>query len=332
MDSKLILATDRGVEIATRTNGDWALEHRSLNGHGATSVVAREGTIIAGTREGLFRSADLGESWQPVNDGVTKPHIRWLAYHPQVSDLEFAGTEPAGIFRSTDGGDSWKEASEVNALRDELGWWLPYSPEAGCVRGFAFLEDRGYAAVEVGGVLRSDDQGVSWRLAEGSDGKPRFQSPRSGQIHADVHSIGVHPTSKDLVFAATNAGLYRSRDGGGTWGRINRDGYTRAFWVDDRDPDHILTAPARSVGRHGTILKSVDGGNSWSDFSAGAGTPWPDTMVERFLALGNGSLIAILDDGRTLISESQAPSWRQIFSDAGRVNAASELEQRLSAQ
>ena len=128
--------------------------------------------------------------------------------------MALVGTEPAAI-HCWMGNGPWRECPEVAQLRDALGWWLPYSPEAGCVRGFAFHGDRVYAAVEVGGLLRSDDGGRTWGLVEGSSGDPRAMA--EGGIHPDVHSVAVHPSSPDLVLAPTGGGFYQSEDGGGRW-------------------------------------------------------------------------------------------------------------------
>ena len=152
----------------------------------------------------------MGQTWRAASAGLAHPHVRWLAFHPDISDREFAGTEPAGIFVSHDGAQTWRECPEVAQLRDRHQWMLPYSPEAGCVRGFAFHGDRAYAAVEVGGVLRSDDAGETWRLAEGSDGSPDLDGPPEPFVYPDVHSIDVHPSSPDRVFAPTGGGFYRS--------------------------------------------------------------------------------------------------------------------------
>ena len=174
----IYLATEDGLIIGDRNPDDnWRIIRRGLDGQRVTSVIAREGVLLAGTTDGIFRSDDDGRSWREASTSLSQRHVRWLAYHPDISDLEFAGTEPASIFTSRDGGNSWQECAEVAKLRAQHRWFLPYSPEAGCLRGFAFHGSRAYAAVEVGGVLRSDDGGASWQLAEGSDGNPDLDGP-----------------------------------------------------------------------------------------------------------------------------------------------------------
>lgn len=326
MKNSLFIATNTGLVNAEYDGENWVETHRSLTDQHLTSLIAREGVILAGTQAGVFRSDDLGKTWRSASKGLSLPHIRWLAFHPQISDLEFAGTEPAGIYVSQDGGESWRACPEVAELRDRFGWWLPYSPEAGCVRGLAFHGQRGYAAVEVGGLLRSDDGGLTWALVSGSDGQPRFQKPSEGEIHADVHSVEVHPTSPDLVMAATNAGLYRSNDGGNHWDQINNFGYTRAVWLDPLDPAHMVIGPARGVDRQGTILESQDHGRHWSSITLGLEVPWPRTMVERFKQVEfTSTLMAVLSNGEVYEATIGKWEWQRILSQAKRVNAVTPM-------
>jgi photosystem II stability/assembly factor-like uncharacterized protein len=322
--SKLLLATAHGIVICEREGENWSEGSPGLIEHNVTSVIAREGVILAGTTDGIFRSDDSGKTWQEASKGLTTPHVRWLAYHPDISDLEFAGTEPTGIFVSHDGGGSWRACPEVTQLRDLHKWSLPYSPEAGCVRGFAFRGTRAYAAVEVGGVLRSDDSGESWRLAEGSDGNPDLEGPPEPFIYPDVHSIFVHPFLPNLVFAPTGGGFYRSTDGGKTWKCIY-ECYCRAVWVDVLDSQHMILSPADGVDRNGRIEESRDGGETWSLVSKGLHVPWRNSMVERFAQVGR-ELLAVKSDGQLLSAMLATLEWRHILPDVSDIAAVCELE------
>lgn len=314
----IYLGTDSGIAVCEK-EPDWHIVHRGLEGQRVTSIASREGIILGGTTKGILRSEDGGKSWIEANTGLNQRHVRWLAYHPDATGLVFAGTEPAAIFISRDDGNSWKECPEVSSLRDEHGWFLPYSPESGCVRGFAFHGERGYAAVEVGGVLRSDDNGTSWRLAEGSDGNPNLGGPPEPFVYPDIHSLQVHPSSPDLVDAPTGGGFYRSLDGGATWEHLY-DCYCRAVWTDPAEPDHLILGPADGVARNGRIEETYDGGHTWRMASKGLEVPWSRHMVERFAQI-DSELLAVLSNGELICTALSTLNWRRILPDSGRVNA-----------
>jgi photosystem II stability/assembly factor-like uncharacterized protein len=280
--------------------------------------------ILAGTKDGLQRSTDSGQNWNESNRNLTIRHVRWTAPLAKPSATLLVGTEPAGIFVSRDSGGSWIPRPEVGVLRDRLGWFLPYSPEAGCVRGFAAAQsgpdrDRIYAAVEVGGVLVSDDEGATWRLADGSDGRPDMDRDLGTLIHPDVHSISVHQTSSDNVAAATGGGLFRSTDGGSTWKNIYSC-YIRAMWIDPGDLQHIVAGPADGVSRNGRIEESFDGGRTWHPASEGLNLPWPRTMVERFFRSGD-HLFAVLSDGKLWAKPIKEAKWRHALPEITGVKA-----------
>ena len=320
--NQLLVATQNGLVTCERVGDEWREVSRSLVDKNVTSVIGREGVILAGTKDGVFRSDDAGQTWQEASSGISSKHIRWLASHPDVSDLEFAGTEPAGIFVSHDGGASWRACQEVAELRERFKWSLPYSPNAGCVRGFTFLGTRGYAAVEVGGVLRSDDSGETWRLVEGSSGNPDLEDAPEPMIHSDVHSISVHVWARDTVLTPTGGGLYRSTDGGRTWARIY-ECYCRAAWLDPEDPQRIVFGPADGVDRDGRIEATNDGGLSWIAASGGLRVPWRHGMVERF-AQTSHELLAVLSTGELLSGPASATEWHRVLPSVGGVTAVCE--------
>lgn len=317
--NSLLLATQSGLVVCERAGDGWQEAGRGLGDKNVTSLIAREGVILAGTTDGVFRSDDAAITWRDASEGIHSRHIRWLAYHPDVSDLEFAGTEPAGIYVSHDGGGKWRACPEVTELRDRHKWSLPYSPEAGCVRGFAFLGTRGYAAVEVGGMLRSDDSGETWRLVDGSDGHPDLEGPPEPMIYPDVHSVAVHAWSRDGVIAPTGGGFYRSTDGGKVWTQIY-DCYCRAAWINPDDPQNIILGPADGVDRDGRIEATNDGGMTWLPASSGLAVPWAHGMVERFTQAGD-DILAVLSTGELLCATLSELEWKRIMPSIAGVNA-----------
>lgn len=323
MTNLLLIATSEGLVVCRREAEGWQEVRRGLEEKEVTTVMAREGVILAGTTEGVYRSDDEGQTWRNTSTGLTVPHVRWMAFHPQTSDLEFVGTEPANIFVSHNGGGAWRDCPEVPPLRQAGGWFLPYSPEAGCVRGFAFHGRRGYAAVEVGGMLVSDDGGETWRVAEGSTGKGSLSTPNANMIASDVHSVDVHPSSPDLVFAPTHRGLYRSEDGGKVWKNLYPC-YCRAMWVDPTDANHIIFGPADSVDQGGRIEETHDGGQSWQLRMSGLPAKWPEHMVERFTS-AEEQLLAVLSNGELMAASLEALNWQRILPEIENVNAVTVM-------
>jgi len=321
----LYIATAMGLFIATQTDGNWAVVRHALKQKALTAIAVSGDVILAGTTDGIWRSSDNGNSWNEANKNLAISHVRWMDNSLNAAAIFLVGTEPAGIFVSHDRGKTWDSKPEVGELRDTNGWFLPYSPKAGCVRGFAIAKPdshrgRLYAAVEVGGVLISDDNGDTWRLAAGSDGNPHMNRALGTMIHPDVHSITVHPTSSDLVTAATGGGLYRSTDGGRIWKNLYRC-YIRAIWVDPADHRHLIAGPADGVSRNGRIEESHDGGQTWHlDSGAMMATPWSKHMVERFVQSDN-DLLAVLSNGELWLKPLNESGWRRILAEIPRITA-----------
>jgi photosystem II stability/assembly factor-like uncharacterized protein len=323
MNEALFIATHSGLVIAERAGGDWRISERALKGKRVTSVIAREGVVLIGTHEGVLRSDDWGKTWRDASNGLNSRYVRWLAYHPEISDREFAGTEPADIFVSHDGANSWRECNEVAQIRNAHHWFLPYSNGAGCIRGLAFNGSRAYAAAEVGGALRSDDGGETWRLCDGSDGNPDLEGPPTPLVYPDVHSIEVHPSSPDLVFAPTGGGFYTSTDGGVTW-TLAYDCYVRAMWLDPSDAAHILLGPADNVDRNGRIEETHDGGLTWTRASDGLTVPWARHMVERFKQVSD-DLFAVLSNGELYAARLNEWKWKRVFGEIEDANAVAYM-------
>lgn len=321
--NKFLVATDRGLLVYGIESGKWEVLRKELDHTRVTCVSSNGNTIVAGTRRGVYRSGDSGGSWSQSSEGIGEPIIRWVIHHPQQTERVLVGTEPAGIFVSRDSGLTWRECEEVRQMRQKYRWSLPYSPEAGCVRAFTFNGERGYAAAEVGGVLRSDDYGDRWYLLDSDSDRIKEFNSGSTKVNSDVHSIQTHETNENLVYAPTGGGFYRSIDGGESW-VLHYSCYCRAVWVDPINPDHMILGPADSVDRGGRIERSRDGGKTWMDESNDMDTPWTRHMVERFYQDGE-KIFAVLSNGELICADLGDLRWKEVLSNMGRINAVISL-------
>ncbi len=70
-------------------------------------------TICVGTiGQGIWRSADGGETWGRVRQGLyTESAVRSLVVHPQDSRTMYAGAE-SGIYRSDNKGERWARLTD----------------------------------------------------------------------------------------------------------------------------------------------------------------------------------------------------------------------------
>lgn len=229
-------------------------------------------SICYAARDGgrVYHSEDGGRSWTEAGriDGCEE--LSSLEVEPRDPDRLLAGMEPAALFRSEDGGRIWEEDPTIRRMSRENGWSVPWSDALGHVRTIAIdpnEPERIYLAIEVGGVVRTEDGGRRWENVHGG-------------IHDDVHSVAVNPMNGAVVYAATRHGFGRSDDYGKSWryaGKFEGQGYSRPLAVHPERPARLYTAAAtvgpdgfrRPVGSECGVFRSDDGGLSWTRLTNG---------------------------------------------------------------
>lgn len=74
-------------------------------------IYAGAGTAPSGGEGGLYRSADLGETWARLDVDVVPGSAVWtIAIHPSQPRRIFAGTLQGQLLRTLDGGRIWQES------------------------------------------------------------------------------------------------------------------------------------------------------------------------------------------------------------------------------
>jgi photosystem II stability/assembly factor-like uncharacterized protein len=276
------LTTSGGtLYAATGTSGLW----RSTNGGrtwssletGAAALAVAtdpilEHTLYVGTeRAGVLESRDDGQTWQPANTGLTARRVLDLAADTERGTL-YAGTWGGGLYTSDDHGSSWRR-TPVQA------------------RTFTLAVAHGVAYVGTG-------NGGVWRSVGGGPWE------RRGHVCCGrISALQGDPAHPGVVFAGNGFGLFRSTDGGATWGRSGPGGQIEAIAVDPAEPSTVFAGRWSPSG--GGVLRSGDGGLTWSRFDVGLETRGvgafafsPDGRRLYAGTIGNGVAARTLAAGR----------------------------------
>lgn len=235
---------------------------------------------------GLYRTDDAGETVMAV--GLTD---RWVWGVDRLPDGHlYAGTEPPDLLRRED--EEFVALDGVHDVDGREDWTFGYEPyEAGHIHGVTAHPDRPrrlFAAVEIGGVLVSDDGGDQW------------QSRLTG---ADVHRLAIDPDDPDVVYAATESGVYESRDGGATWCEVDA---VSGLYVKHLafGPDGTLYAPAGD-GMGDTDVRLFVRDDGWERRS----TITDASMLAFAVADGRLYLQQSGSTGRLLASDDEGRTW-----------------------
>jgi photosystem II stability/assembly factor-like uncharacterized protein len=277
--------------------------------------------IYIGTQDGPYRTTDAGDTWERLDFPERGLQVWSILVHPQHPRRLYAGTSPVGVFRSDDGGDSWRRLP--NAVQPERVK-MPFACRVMRMVVDPAKPETIYAAVEVGGIMRTDDGGETWRdctadllrLAELPHLKSRIVSDTEVEGMLDVHALTVSPARPGTVYAAIRMGLFRSADGGGSWrdlevGRFSPLTYGRDVRVSPQDPRVMyacLSPAARS--QDGSLYRSADLGETWTRFDHGVKAE--TTMMAVALHPTDADRVyCVSRTGQVFGTEDGGRSWRE---------------------
>jgi hypothetical protein len=283
---------------------------------------------------GVWRSADLGESWELsseglsyADDGMKLSKVSVLtAAHGRV----LAGAEAVGIFESRDGGANWSLLTTLDGAPGSDTWNDPAAQPPGHLGLAAILPDaddssRFWAVVQGRGIYETTDDGASF-------------TPRNRGLRADwpledpevgycVHKLVRSPADGDRFYQQNHVGMHRSDDAGHSWTEITDGlptefGFAAAahphdrdtFYVIPLDPGHGRTMPDGAAA----VWRTRDAGATWQRLDRGL--PQSDAWLG---VLREGLAIDSLDvpglyfgtsTGQVFASTDEGESWSEIAS------------------
>ena len=313
----VLVGTRKGLFMLT-DGGDrnsWTLRGPFCEGWPIYDAVhdAATGTIFAAAASewhgaGVWRSSDLGESWQLSSEGLAYAEDSGMKLSKitalTVTDGRvLAGVEPAGIFESRDGGETWSLRSTLEG-QPGSNWADPAEQPPGHLGLPAIVPHpddsrRFFAVVQGIGIFETVDDFASW-------------TPRNRGLRADwprpheeigfcVHKLVRSPADADRLYQQNHCGMHRSDDGALTWTEITDGlpadfGFAAAahphdrdtFYVIPLDPGHGRCMPEGKAA----VWRTRDAGSSWQ-------------RLDRGLPQ-EGAFLGVLREGMAIDADDQA--------------------------
>jgi len=215
---------------------------------------------------GPFTHTNTG-SWSSGQGRVNS-----IIVDPNTPTTFYSGAPAGGIWKSTDSGNNWTVLTDDLPQIGVSGIAIDYSNSN--IVYIATGDDDAGDSYSVG-VFKSTDGGTTWN--------PTGLNP--GNSPSRMNDIYIHPTNSNVLWVATNSGVYKSTNAGVNWTNT-LSGNIRDLKIKPGDP---LTVYAVSSN---TFYKSIDGGNSF--VSSGTGLPASSGRLVIDVTPANTSVVYVL--------------------------------------
>jgi hypothetical protein len=176
--------------------------------------------------------------------------LNFITFHPAGTNTIYVGAPAGGLWVSTNAGTSWTTGTDnlsVIGCSD-----LAIDPTNPQIMYLATGDGNANDTWSIG-VLKSTDGGLTWN-ATGLSYTPNLQRL--------VRRLLINPTNPQIVIAATNAGIYRTTNGGATW--------TQAASANTYDMEFKPGNPNVVYACGTSFYKSTNAGTSFTVVTSGA--------------------------------------------------------------
>jgi len=273
--------------------------------------------VYAGTQSGPYRSNDRGEHWERLAVADHALPVWSITFHPHDPKVMFIGYENCEIYRSDDSGERWTRLP-VSVRFPEITTAPGANPAKRVLMLDASVEepDHLYAAIEVGGTIRSTDGGEHWdQLSHGQ---------YLNDDAVDMHGVLASRWRPGTVIGIGRAGMFLSADSGDHWRHVKLEPLNAKGQIYCRDIREVpgnprkvfVAAGANFQSDTGVLLMSGDGGDTWSRVEMG--THPQHTLFKLAFDERQPTLMSAATNGGEVYSSSDAgETWSALPSPSG---------------
>ena len=218
---------------------------------------------------GVCVSNDFGATWKPEAEGIPAKPVTSIVLDPESRRGRrtlYAGVFMEGVYKSTDDGRTWTLKKNGLGHSNNMRVYRVFLHTDGTLFAMVCAKRPAYRK-----PLMSEGVG----LYRSKDGAETWSKVNASQVFLYPKDFTVHPDDSDVILVGTcdssweddAGGLYRTKDGGKTWGRIGRQG--RQTFGGYFHPKHdgwiymTLTEGAPGAG----LWLSRDSGRTWEAFN-----------------------------------------------------------------
>jgi len=250
------------------------------------SILVSSGeAVFAGTRDGIYKTADSGTTWGKLtgeNDTINHATVRGIAVRDTLMFVALTYNFNGIIYKSEDSGKNWKRCgngfppditfmysvviSGNNVLAGASGGifystdtgesWQPSNLTSGSVIKMSVTENYVYAVLESGGVYRSSDDGITWT--------PSFDPP-------SAFFTGLTALGNIAYTSLFDDGIYYTTDNGNNWFPAGFPTGASGYAVEFVPAEPGMVLAGTNIEPNNYIYASFNNSHNFVPYSEGLG-------------------------------------------------------------